>query len=549
MSSFNVLASLPDNHFQCSICLNVFTNPVTTPCGHNFCKTCLSEHWDQSDLCHCPTCNKRFHVRPEISTNLVIEEISVQIKKRRVETPERADLPWQVTCDVCTETKFKALKSCLVCLTSYCEDHLEPHQRVPSLARHKLIDPVENLEERICVKHERLLELFCRDEQVCICLLCSETDHKHHQTVPVEEEGAQQKENIESKKAKIKMMIEGRMEKIKEFTDASEISKNKAKKEVDDSDKLFNTLMNRVQVAQTKLKSNIDKKLRKSQEKDKAMIDELQEEISELQRRHCELEELSQSDDHLYLLLTLQALRTTSLANNWSQIGVYSDLCIQSVRRVMTHLVSTFQAELETLTGKELTRMRQYKESVTFDPDTAGCCLVVTEEGQRLKYDKNASPYLSGDLNLFKRFDGPMILGTKGFTSGRHYWEVKVGLRTNWDVGVAKESASRSGNSYLKKENGFFALQKRRADYQVHSPPYKVLHLSPKPRMLGVYLDYNEGRVSFYDVDRKLHLYSFTGESFTEPVFPYFYLYGWMKKPEALVIKWSLGALKQFLGK
>ena len=193
MSSFNVLASLSGNRFECSICLNFFTDPVTTPCGHNFCKTCLSEHWDRSELCHCPMCNKRFHVRPEISTNLVIEEISVQIKKRKVEAHERADLPWQVTCDVCTETKFKALKSCLVCLTSYCEDHLEPHQRVPSLARHKLIDPVENLEERICGKHQRLLELFCRDEQVCICLLCSETDHKHHQTVPIEEEGARQK--------------------------------------------------------------------------------------------------------------------------------------------------------------------------------------------------------------------------------------------------------------------------------------------------------------------------------------------------------------------
>lgn len=196
MSSFSVLASLPEDHFQCSICLNLFTDPVTTPCGHSFCKTCLSKHWDRSDLCHCPVCNKRFHVRPEISTNAVIEEISAQIKKRKVATPESVDAPWQVTCDVCTEMKYKALMSCVVCLTSYCEAHLEPHQRVPSLMRHKLIDPVDNLEERICEKHERLLELYCRDEQVCICLLCSETDHKYHETVSVEEEGAQQKVRI-----------------------------------------------------------------------------------------------------------------------------------------------------------------------------------------------------------------------------------------------------------------------------------------------------------------------------------------------------------------
>lgn len=192
MSSLNVFASLPGDYIQCSLCLNVFTDPVTTPCGHNFCKTCLNEHWDKSDLCHCPMCHKRFYVRPEISTNMVIEEITVQIKKRKVTTPENVDAPWQVTCDVCTETEHTALK----CLTSYCEAQLEPHRRVPSLMRHKLIDTVENLDKRICEKHERLLELFCRDEQVCICLLCSETEHKCHETVPVEEEGARQKVRV-----------------------------------------------------------------------------------------------------------------------------------------------------------------------------------------------------------------------------------------------------------------------------------------------------------------------------------------------------------------
>ncbi|XP_074479207.1 E3 ubiquitin-protein ligase TRIM39-like [Sebastes fasciatus] len=530
MSSFNV----PEDHFQCPICLKVFSDPVTTPCGHNFCKTCLSEHWDKSDLCSCPTCHKRFYVRPEISTNMVIEEISVQIKKRRIETPESADAPWQVRCDVCAEMRFKALKSCLVCLTSYCEAHLEPHQRVPSLMRHKLVDPLENLEERMCEKHERILELFCRDERVCICLLCSETDHKYHETVPIEEEGAQQKENIESKKANIKLMIEDRMEKMKEFTDSSEMSREKANQEIDDSETLFNTLMDHVRVAHTKLKSNIDKKLRKSQEKDEAMIEELQEEIARLERKHSELEELSQTDDHLLLLQTLQALRTISDTKDWSKIRVYSDMCVQTLRRAMTHLVHTFQSELKTLTDTELTRMRQYKESVTFDSDTAGRFLVVYEFGARLKYNKMAN--LSSPDDDLERFDGPMALGTKGFTSGRHYWEVEVGLRTDWDVGVAEETVDRTGSIIVKKENGFFAIGKRRSDYRIHSTPYTVLHLCPRPNNVGVYVDYNEGRVSFYDVDRKVHIHSFTGESFTEKLFPYFYLYSWAKKSKSLLI-------------
>ncbi|KAM4536781.1 E3 ubiquitin-protein ligase TRIM17-like isoform 2-T2 [Odontesthes bonariensis] len=508
MSAFSVLTSLPEDHFRCSICMDAFTDPVGTPCGHNFCRTCLNQHWDK--------------------------KISAQIKRRKMEALESSDAAGQVKCDVCPEFKFKALKSCLVCLTSYCEAHLEAHQRVPSLMRHKLMDPVENLEEKVCQKHARILEFFCRDEQVCICLLCCETEHKDHETVPVEEEGAQQKENIESKQAKIKVMIDERKEKIKEFSDCSEMSKVKTDKEIEDGGKLFNTLMDKVKEIHGKLKSNIEEKLRKSQERDQAMIGELHEEIADLQRKRSQLEELSQNEDHLQLLQTLQALNTVSDTKDWSEIKVHSDLCVQTVRRAMSHLVHAFQAELRTLTNTELTKMRQYKESVTFNPSTAGPHLVVTESGTRLKHSKTASlPSLCGRS---QRFESSMIFGTNVFTSGRHYWEVQVGLRNDWDVGVARETVDRTDKVIVKKENGFFSIGKLGFDYRVNCTPRRVLHLCPRPRKVGVYLDYEEGRVSFYDVSQKLHIHSFIGECFTEKLFPYFYLYSGAKRSEPLVI-------------
>ncbi|XP_028261629.1 E3 ubiquitin-protein ligase TRIM39-like [Parambassis ranga] len=529
MSDFSVLASLPEDRFQCPICLDIFSDPVTTPCGHNFCKTCLSGHWGSEEICHCPQCNKQFYERPEVSTNATIQQISVQIKKRKVEVLESTDAPLLVKCDVCTW--LKASKSCLVCLTSYCEAHLEPHLRVPLLMRHKLVDPVENLEKRVCEKHERILEFFCRDERVCICLLCRDTTHKDHQMVPLEEEVAQQKDTIEPKKEQIRLMIEERMEKIKEFTETSEISREKVAKETECGEKLFNTLIYHVQVMQNKLMSNISEKLRKSQEKDEAMVGELRQEITELQRTRWDLEQLSQSQDHVQLLQTLQALSTFSGRKDWSKMEVYSDLCLQSVRRAVSHLVKTFQAELKSLTSTELTRMRQYKESVTFNPSTAGCGLVVTEFGKRLKYIKNMSPP-SPDSS--ERFSCPIVFGTTGFTSGRHYWEVQVGLRNDWDVGVAKATVDRTQRN-LNRSNGFFAIGKRGYDYKVDKTPYTVLHLSPRPRYVGVYLDYEEGRVSFYDVSEKVHIHSFR-ETFTEKLFPYFYLSSWAKKSEPLVI-------------
>lgn len=174
-----------------------------------------------------------------------------------------------------------------------------------------------------------------------------------------------------------------------------------------------------------------------------------------------------------------------------------------------------------------------FLESVTFDPSTAGGNLVVSDFGKRLKHPKITYSSSSDDTD---KFNLPMILGTKGFTSGRHYWEVIVGLRNDWDVGVAAETADRSGGAVLKRENGFFAIGKQGFDYKVYTTPYTVLHLCPRPKTLGVYLDYDEGRVSFYDVGEKLHIHSFVGMEFTGKLFPYFYLYSKTKKSEPLII-------------
>ncbi len=148
---------------QCSICLDVFTEPVSTPCGHSFCKTCLNKCWDNSQTCSCPYCKETFSTRPDIKINTTLQVIVDHYKKKI-----------HVLCDICVEGKLNALKSCLVCQSSYCETHLEPHLRVAGLKKHKLMEPVSNLEDYICQKHERPLELFCRDKRTSMCLSCTD---------------------------------------------------------------------------------------------------------------------------------------------------------------------------------------------------------------------------------------------------------------------------------------------------------------------------------------------------------------------------------------
>ncbi|XP_044042914.1 E3 ubiquitin/ISG15 ligase TRIM25-like [Siniperca chuatsi] len=160
---------LSEDQFLCSICLDVFTDPVTIPCGHNFCKNCITEHWNVNVQCQCPMCKELFDRRAELRVNTFISEMAAQFRQSAIKkggnfSKQQCSNPEEVLCDVCTGTKLKALKSCLVCLTSFCKIHLERHQRITGLKRHKLIDPVENLEGRMCKKHERPLELFCKTD-------------------------------------------------------------------------------------------------------------------------------------------------------------------------------------------------------------------------------------------------------------------------------------------------------------------------------------------------------------------------------------------------
>ncbi|XP_014841031.1 PREDICTED: E3 ubiquitin-protein ligase TRIM17-like [Poecilia mexicana] len=533
MSTHSILTSLPEEHFRCSLCLDLFTEPVTTPCGHNFCRTCLSQRWSDGDCYQCPKCNKRFPVKPEFSTNEVMAEMSVQLKRRKIEALESENAPWQVKCDVCADLRLKASKSCLVCLASYCDGHLEPHRRVPALMRHKLVEPLENLEERVCEKHARILEFFCRREQAFVCLLCCEAEHRDHEMVPVEEEGALQKETIDSQQTKIKLMIDERMEKIEEFQKTSEMSKVKGDNIIECGEKLFSNLMSRVKEIQSTLLSNIEREMRKSKENVQVMIQELEEEVAALEMKHSQLEELSQNEDNLRLLQTLQTLNTMSKTKDWSMTKVYPDLYIHTTRTAVEYLVNGFQITLRTLTNIELTKMREYKESVTFDESTAGAGLVITDSGKRLKYSKTARPPTPSSKS--QRFCLPMVFGTNGFISGRHYWEVEVGLRNDWDIGVALETVDRS-QSTVNKDRGFYFLGKSGFDYEVRDTACEVLHLSPRPRHVGVYLDYEAGRVSFFDVTQKLHIYSFLQEHFTGKLFPYFYLHSGTKRSEPLLL-------------
>lgn len=337
---------MPEKQFHCSLCQQVFTDPVTTPCGHNFCQACIQNVWDGSNVCQCPACNKSFLSRPEISINVAFKELADTFRQMVVcssASPLCAAKPGEVACDVCAATSLqvKALKSCLVCLTSYCEAHLEPHQRVATLQLHKLINPVKNLQERMCKKHERLLEVFCRDEQKCICQFCTETEHKGHQAVRIEEESKERKVQMKKTEADFQQMIQERLKKVEEIGNCLKLSTVSAEKELTESDQLFAALIRSIEERQTEVKVEIKEKQRAAERRAEELIRELQQEIAELQRRNTELEKLGNTEDHLHLLQSFTSVTSPPATREWSEISVYPELCVGTVRTALSTVDTT----------------------------------------------------------------------------------------------------------------------------------------------------------------------------------------------------------------
>ncbi|XP_072890203.1 zinc-binding protein A33-like [Hemitrygon akajei] len=497
----------------CAICLDFFTDPVSLACGHNFCRSCITRFWESEERNSCPECREVFADRT-LRASRALANLSEKARKLNLNLKEK-------------ECKFH------------------------------------------CEEHEEELKLFCETDRKLICLICRDAlEHKFHSFMPANEAVKIYKDRVKSsldsltkKKSDFQEMELQQKEKISGVREQSQSVQSHITSQFDE---LRRIITEKEQQALQDLREEeemiinlMEKNLREIQEN----LNSIQEEISKLQTR------MDQKDNVIFLMEEAHQKRSVS---DYTETLCATDGTLLAEKFDHPYLLDIASEEV-------LDSIKRV--SVTLDVETAHPRLKVSEDLKSVK--RTGTQRNLPDTG--KRFtDRPCVLGSEGFISGRHYWEVEVTGNRRWCLGVAAESVERKRGVRPSPETGFWIIGRRDNEMRVftspgshlrapesmespfisHEPHYGMpwvfgspeyylpaptiirlgmppelcdggmwgftspesrLPAGPIPGRVGVYLSYESGTVSFYNAETKSHLHTFTGNKFTEKLYPFFW--------------------------
>ncbi|XP_053177476.1 E3 ubiquitin/ISG15 ligase TRIM25-like [Scomber japonicus] len=530
--------------FSCPICLDLLKDPVAIPCGHSYCMSCIKGFWDGEDqrkIYSCPQCREAFTPRPVLKKNTMLAALVEQLKKTGLQAAPADHCyagPEDVACDVCTGRKLKAFKSCLVCLASYCENHLQSHYESPTFKKHKLVEPSKKLQENICSLHGRMMEIFCCTDKKGICYLCTMEDHKGHDTVPAAAERTERQRELEVSRLNIQQRIQDREKDVKLLQQEVEAVSRSADKAVEDSEKIFTQLIRLLQ----KRSSDVKQQIRSQQETEVSGVKELQEklqqEITELKRKDAELKQLSHTEDHNQFLHNYPSVSQLSEATDSSSINIRPLRYFEDVTAAVSELrdklkdilrdkwtnISWLVSNVDVLLPQPEPKTRagflRYSREITLDPNTAHTNLLLSEGNRKVECMSQQQSYSSHTDRFTSCFQ---VLSRESLT-GRCYWEVE--RRGAVFVAVAYKNISRAGyESLFGRNDKSWSLTCSTNSYifwfnNINSPIS-----GPVSSRVGVYLDHKAGILSFYSVSETITLLHRVQTTFTQPLYAGLYVF------------------------
>ncbi|XP_035271017.1 tripartite motif-containing protein 16-like isoform X1 [Anguilla anguilla] len=533
---------LDQDQLSCAICLDLLKDPVTTACGHSYCMGCIKGCWDQGDhtgVYSCPQCRQTFTPRPVLRKNTMLAEVVEKLKTGLQAAPPAHCYagPGDVACDFCTGRKLKAVKSCLVCLASYCESHLHPHYESPALKKHNLVKATGNLQDKICSHHDKVLEVYCRTDQQCICLLCVMDEHRGHDTVSAAAERTEKQKQLGATQSKLQQRIQEREKELQDLRQAVQSLKRSAQAAVEDSERIFTDLIRSIERRRSEVKELIRDQEKAEVSRAEGLLERLEQEIAELRRRDAELEQFSHTEDHIQFLQSCQSLCAPPGPGDLPSITVSPHVSFEALRKSVSELKERLedvcQVELakisitvEEVHNEPRTRedFLQYSCRLTLDPNTAYQELRLSEGNREVTYVEEIQSYPDHP----ERFDHwAQVLCREGL-SGRCYWEAEWSGKGVF-IAVSYKEISRKGKGHdcaLGWNNKSWNLFCSPSSYSAkHSNERTEIPVPPSSR-IGVYLDHWAGTLSFYSVSDTMTLLHRVQTTFTQPLYPGFRFWG-----------------------
>ncbi|TEA24537.1 hypothetical protein DBR06_SOUSAS30410026, partial [Sousa chinensis] len=473
----------------CPVCLQYFVEPMMLDCGHNICCACLARCWGAAETnVSCPQCRETFpqrHMRP----NRHLANVTQLVKQLRTERPSGP-----------------------------------------------------GGEMGVCEKHREPLKLYCEEDQMPICVVCDRSrEHRGHSVLPLEEAV----EGFKVRAGRLGVDSQGRNMKGSRsslsslhcpcLSSTQSLTQMEREKIVWEFEQLYHSL-----------KEHEYRLLARLEELDLAIynsingaITQFSCNISHLSNLIAQLEEKQQQPTRELLqgftcffvafFFKLRAERIR-IPEPWitppdlqEKIHIFAQKCL-----FLTESLKQFTADLPLPFCSSAV-------DVTLDPDTAYPSLILSDNLRQVRYS-----YLQQDLpdnperfNLF-----PCVLGSPCFIAGRHYWEVEVGDKAKWTIGVCEDSVCRKGGVTSAPQNGFWAVSLWYGkEYWALTSPMTALPLRTPLQRVGIFLDYDAGEVSFYNVTERCHTFTFSHATFCGPVRPYFSLsYSGGKSAAPLII-------------
>ncbi|MED6290921.1 hypothetical protein CHARACLAT_018341 [Characodon lateralis] len=246
---------------------------------------------------------------------------------------------------------------------------------------------------------------------------------------------------------------------------------------------------------------------------------ELDAEIMKIKMKKEQLNKVSIADDDFTFLENALSLTLSSpKVKDWSDLKLNTDQF--AIQGAIAELQMSITSKINSLCDPTFREKQQYAVDVTLDPDTAHPLLNVSADGKQVATENQKRNI----ENKPERFDQVLnVLAKEGFSSGKSYFEVQVKGKTQWDLGVVSGSINRKGDIRLSPKNGYWTIWLRKENVlTANADPAVNLPMRQMPEKVGVFVDYEQGQVSFYDVEARAIIFSFTGYNFSEKLFPFF---------------------------